>query len=68
MKRWGPSRSRLRDGRVIYRLGCGAKLLRFKTGYYSRRRVIPFVERGQFRCWNASWSWGQISWELSRWT
>ncbi len=54
--------------RVVWRLRLGNKILRFRRGNYSRRRLVPFVERGSFGCWLASWKWGQIGWELARWT
>lgn len=53
--------------RVVFRLRLGPKTLRFRRGNYSRRHVVPFIERGPFGCWLASWSWGQLGWELTRW-
>lgn len=54
--------------RVVYRLRLGRKTLRFRRGNYSCRRIVPFIEHGPFGCWLASWRWGQIGWELTRWT
>lgn len=56
------------ERRVVWRLRLGNKILRFRRGNYSCRRLVPFVERGPFGCWLASWKWGQIGWELARWT
>lgn len=57
-----------RNGKLLIgRIRFGAKTLLARRGNYSCRRVLPFVERGPFGCWTASWRWGQLSWELSRW-
>lgn len=55
--------------RLVFKVRCGStkKTLLVRRGNYSARRVVPFIERGPFGCWFASWSWGQVSWELSRW-
>ena len=58
-------RSRLRNR--VYKVRCGCKTLLFRRGNFSGRRFVPFVERGPFGCWLASWRWGQIGWELTRW-
>jgi len=60
--------SRMRDGRLIIKIRLGSKILRFRQGNYSHRRVLPFMEHGPFRSWLASWRWGQVGWELARWT
>lgn len=52
---------------VVWRIKIGRKTLRWRRGNYSRRRVVPFIERGPFGCWLASWRWGQLGWELDRW-
>ena len=41
---------RLRDGRFLIAVHLGEKILRFRQGNYSQRRVIPFVERSPFGC------------------
>lgn len=54
---------------VVLRIRFREKILRLRRGRrYSNRRFIPFIERGPFGCWLASWKWGQIGWELRRWT
>jgi hypothetical protein len=53
---------------VVFKVRIGQKILRFRRGNYVNRRVMPFIERGPFGCWLASWRWGQIGWELARWT
>lgn len=53
---------------VVVRVRCGPKMLRVRRGWYSERRFWPVIERGPFGCWLASWRWGQIGWELKRWT
>lgn len=55
------------ERRVVWRLTIRKKILRYRRGNYSRRRLVPFMEWGPFGCWLASWSWGQLSWELKRW-
>lgn len=51
----------------VYKLPCGKRILLFRRGNFSGRRVLPFVERGPFGCWQASWRWGQLGRELRRW-
>ena len=51
----------------VLKLRIGRKTLLCRRGNFSVRRMVPFVERGPFGCWVASWSWGQVSWELTRW-
>ena len=53
---------------VVLKVRIGQKILRFRRGNYVNRRMIPFIERGPCGCWLASWRWGQIGWELARWT
>lgn len=53
---------------VIFRIRFRDYILRFRRGNYSSRRILPFMERGPFGCWLASWKWGQVGWELRRWT
>ncbi len=54
---------------VLFRLRLGDKILRFRRGKcYSARLIRPKIERGPFGCWLASWKWGQVGWELKRWT
>lgn len=53
---------------VALKVKIGDKILRVRRGNFSCRKVVPFVERGPFGCWLASWRWGQIGWELERWT
>lgn len=54
---------------VLLRIRWGDYILRLRRGRrYSSHRLIPLIERGPFGCWLASWSWGQLSWELRRWT
>jgi hypothetical protein len=66
MREWQPiQRSLLR--RRVYKLRLGRKTLLFRRGNFSARRIVPFMEYGPFRCWNASGRWGQIGWELTRW-
>ncbi len=58
-------RSRLRNR--VYKIWFGRKTLLFRRGNFSRRRLVPVIERGPFGCWLASWRWGQVGWELTRW-
>jgi len=58
---------KLPDGRFILKQRFGKKILRFRQGNYSYRRVVPRVEHGPFGCWLASWRWGQLEWALTRW-
>lgn len=53
---------------VVFRLRLGDYILRFRRGNYSNRQFVPFIEHGPFGCWLASWRWGQLGWELKRWT
>lgn len=53
---------------VVARLRLGSKILRLRKGNFSNRRILPFVERGPFGSFLASWRWGQIGWESARWT
>ena len=59
------ARSLLRNR--VRKLRLGRKTILFRRGNFSARRLVPFVARGPFGCWVASWQWGQISWELPRW-
>ena len=56
------------ESRIVLRLRIGKKTFRIRRGNYSCRRFVPFVERGPFGCWLASWSWCQMGWELTRWS
>jgi hypothetical protein len=53
---------------VIFRVTCGQKTLRLRRGNFSNRLIIPSVRLRPFRCWLLSWRWGQVGWELSRWS
>lgn len=53
---------------VIARLVCQDKTLRLRKGKYSDSWLVPVITRGPFGCWLASWRWGQIGWELNRWS
>jgi hypothetical protein len=53
--------------RLLFKVRLGRKTVLVRRGNYSRRRLVPFVEHGPFGCWTASWEWGQVSWELTRW-
>lgn len=53
---------------VLVKIRIGENILRFRKGNYACRKVIPFIERGPFGCFLISWEWGQIGWELARWT
>lgn len=57
--------SRLRNRRVSIRI-CH-KTLTIMRGNFSCRRVVPFIERGPFGCWTASWSSFRVMWQLTRW-
>ena len=59
---------RISHGRLLLRLECGKKTLRFRSGACGKRRLIPFVKRGPFGTWLASWRWGQVEWSPSRWS
>lgn len=53
---------------VVFKLRTKNKTLRFRRGNYCNRTIFPFIEAGPFGCWLASWKWGQIGWEVNRWT
>lgn len=43
------------------------KCLVFVRGNFSNRKLVPFIERGPFGCWDRRWRWGKLSWSLERW-
>lgn len=53
--------------RRVIKLPLRSKLLLFRRGNYSCKRIIPLVERGPFRTFLLSWQWGQIEYSLKRW-
>lgn len=53
---------------ILIKIRIGHKVLRLRRGNYSNRIFLPRIESGPFGCWLASWRWGQLGWELARWT
>lgn len=52
--------------RVVVRLRLGSKILRIRRGDF--RTWGPLFEGGPFRCWAINTRFGNVSWELARWS